>query len=134
MFNWLLSKPAIVIDLILGGILIAFGLYFWISHRELNQLTKEVEQKTIQVKQNEAVIRSLNDRLVLIQKLNDNFNKSINVIRQNQKDAQMSLQAFDLTNKSKRDPKQAELFINQRNAQILDNLNNLSRTIGEIAK
>jgi hypothetical protein len=134
MFSWLLARPAIVIDLVFGGVLLAFGLYFWISHNEMNRLLKDLSDRTTQLQQSEAAVKSLSDRLVLLQRLNDDFNKSIVTIQRNQRDATVALQKFDLPKQAVQQPKQTEDFINNRNAQILQHLNNLSHNLGELAK
>lgn len=134
MFGWLLTKPAVILDLVLGGMLLAFGLYFWYANSEVNRLTKAVTLQAVQLQENQSVIQTLNDRLVLVQKLNDNFNKSIDIIQKNQNLSRDILDSYNLKAQAIKDPRKTELFINDRNHKIFDSLNNLDKVTGTITK
>lgn len=127
MFGWLLTKPAIILDFVLLGILIVSGLYFFYSQHEITTLNRKVIEQKIQASQDATTIKDLNNRLELVQELNDNFNKAVNSINEQQASTIKALNEFNLKLQSSKTPRKAEEFINSRNKNLFDDLNNLSR-------
>ena len=115
----------IVIILLLGGA----GGYYWWTQKQVTTLNNELTVKTVQLAEQEQVIKDYKQQLATVQRTNTAYNNQLNAIRTKATQLQDQLNKLNLTTNAALNPREVEKEINVRFQQTFDELSKISSSV-----
>jgi hypothetical protein len=126
MFAFLLASPRILAGFIIFSLLSLCVIYVFYTQNEIKRLNLENQLNLTQISENNLTISDLNNRIMLLQKLNNNFSSAINLIQQKEDVTIQALKAFNIRQQAQTNPHAAQDYVTVKVNNIFHQLNSIT--------